>query len=361
MMGGEPNQRRGIPSVVYYAEVPLSRAAVLEPAQSNPLPAQGETDPTHGSPANEPASSCLSKPANHTPVMRREVVEFLRPAPGQRFIDATVGLGGHASALLERLVPGGWLLGLDRDSDALELARKELAPFEGHFELVHGNFRDLAEHARRLGSAGADGVAMDLGMSSFQIEGATRGFSFHSDGDLDMRMDPSQGRTAAELLARISAPDLERILREYGEERYARRIARAIVERRRTLRTARDLAALVESVVPARERRLHPATRTFQGIRMAVNDELGALEAALSALPRWLAPGGRVAVISFHSLEDRIVKQTLRAHAAAGNVTLVTRKPLRPSAAEVAANPRSRSARLRVAERTARPQGGPSQ
>jgi len=266
-------------------------------------------------------------------------------------IDATVGLGGHAAALLERLVPGGFLLGLDRDAEALELARGHLAPFAGHFELVHGDFRDLAGHAARHLGRGADGVVMDLGVSSYQLERADRGFSFLADGPLDMRMDASQGRPASELLARSGERELERILRECGEERFARRIARAIAERRGRLRTTGDLAALVEAVVPRREPRLHPATRTFQALRIAVNDELGALEAALGTLPQWLAPGGRLAVISFHSLEDRIVKQALRGFASEGVVTVVTRKPLRPTAEEVAANPRARSARLRVAER----------
>jgi len=290
----------------------------------------------------------------HTPVLLGEVLGLLRPGAGQRFIDATMGLGGHAAALLERLLPGGWLLGIDRDAEALARARERLEPFRGHFELVHGNFRDLAKHAARLGGKGADGVVIDLGVSSCQLETAGRGFSFSADGPLDMRMDPSQGRTAQELLMHSRADELERILREYGEERFARRIARAIAERRGELRTTRDLASLVERAVPRRERRLHPATRTFQALRIAVNDELGALEAALGTLPQWLAPGGRVAVISFHSLEDRIVKRMLREHAAAGDAALVTRKPVRPSAAEVAANPRARSGKLRVAERVAR-------
>ncbi len=287
----------------------------------------------------------------HEPVLLAEVVEWLRPAPGKWLVDATVGLGGHASALLERLVPGGRLLGLDCDAEALALARERLKGFEGHFELVHGNFRDLAEHVARHSGRGADGVVMDLGVSSYQLEEPSRGFSFNLDGALDMRMDASRGITAAELIARSSAAELERIFRNYGEERYARRLARAVFERRKALRTTRDLAALIEAVVPTRERRLHPATRVFQALRIAVNDELGALEAALGTLPQWLAPGGRAAIIAFHSLEDRLVKRAFRDYERAGDVTVLTRKPVRPTAAEVAANPRSRSARLRVAER----------
>jgi len=288
----------------------------------------------------------------HTPVLLAEVLGLLSPEPGQRFIDATLGLGGHAAAILPRILPGGRLLGIDCDAEALAQAAARLAAFRGHFELVHGNFRDLGELASRAGIAKADGVLFDLGLSSYQLEAPSRGFSFASDGPLDMRMDRGGRTTAARLIARSSVAELERILREFGEERFARRIARALVERRKELRTTRDLASLVERVVPRRERRIHPATRTFQALRIAVNDELGALEAALKGLPRWLAPGGRVAVISFHSLEDRIVKQAFRDHEAAGEVEVVTRKPLRPSAAEVATNRRARSARLRVAERT---------
>jgi len=290
----------------------------------------------------------------HTPVLLGEVLDLLRPVPGRRFIDATIGFGGHAAALLERLVPGGRLLGIDRDAEALAAARERLAGFGGHVELVHGDFRNIAEHAERLGAAGADGVLLDLGVSSYQLETDVRGFSFGLDGPLDMRMDQSRGRTAREIVARSGARELERLLRDYGEERYARRIARAIVEQRGQLRTTRDLASLIERVVPRRERRLHPATRTFQALRIAVNDELGALEAALGSLPRWLAPGGRLAVVSFHSLEDRIVKRTFRDYAKAGELALVTRKPVRASSGEAAANPRSRSSRLRVAERPAR-------
>ena len=289
----------------------------------------------------------------HTPVLLGEVVDALRPMPGRWFIDATVGMGGHAEALLERLLPGGRLLGLDCDAEALEAAGKRLEPFRGHFELVHGNFRDLAGHAARHMGRPAEGVVMDLGVSSSQLAAPQRGMSFLLDGPLDMRLDPSQGRTAADLIACSTAAELERIISEYGEERYARRIARAIAARRKGLRTTLDLAWTIEAAVPRREARLHPATRTFQALRIAVNDLLGALEAAMRSLPRWLAPGGRVAVISFHSLEDRIVKHALRAHAQAGEVTVVTRKPIRPSEAEVSANPRARSARLRVAERRA--------
>jgi len=275
----------------------------------------------------------------HTPVMVSEVVAVLRPSPGEWFVDATIGLGGHSEALLERLQPGGRLLGLDCDVEALEHTRTRLRRFGDAVALVHGNFRDLATHVAAWGRR-ADGALFDLGVSSHQLASAARGFSFSLEGPLDMRMDTSGGMTAG-----------ERLLREFGQERYARRIARAIVENRRRLKTTGDLARLVERVVPRRERRIHPATRTFQALRIAVNDELGALDQALGCLPRWLAPGGRVAVISFHSLEDRIVKRKFRDFAAAGELVVLTPKPLRPRPEEVAANPRARSARLRAAER----------
>lgn len=289
----------------------------------------------------------------HKPVLLGQVLHWLSPAPGRLFVDATIGAGGAAEALLERLVPGGRLLGVDADAEALVLARQRLARFEGHFELVHDNFRHLAQLVIHHLGRPADGVLMDIGVSSHQLDDPARGFSFLRDGPLDLRMDRSRGQTAAELLARSSEEDLARVFREFGEERFARRIARAVVRRRGTLRTTRDLAELIETTVPRRERRIHPATRVFQALRIWVNDELGALQEAMNTLPAWLAPGGRVAVISFHSLEDRIVKQALRAYAAAGVVTVLTRKPIRPSQEEVAENPRSRSARLRVAQRLA--------
>ena len=287
----------------------------------------------------------------HVPVLLSEVVDLLRPGPGQRFIDATIGFGGHASALLARLLPRGRLLGIDCDESALGPSAERLCKFSGHFDLVHGNFRRLAEIAVGAGFGQVDGVLCDLGISSLQLDSGARGFSFGVDGPLDMRLDPSSGPTAASLLRRSSARDLERIFRDYGEERYARRIARAVVEQRGRLRTTRELAELVARVVPRREHRIHPATRVFQSLRIAVNDELGALEEALDAMPGLLGPGGRVGVISFHSLEDRIVKTRFREWKRAGTMAVVTPKPVRPTPSEIESNRRSRSARLRVAER----------
>ncbi|MFW6163020.1 MAG: 16S rRNA (cytosine(1402)-N(4))-methyltransferase RsmH [Planctomycetota bacterium] len=287
----------------------------------------------------------------HTPVLVPEVVEFLRPRPGQRMIDGTVGLGGHALALLPRLLPGGRLLGIDCDETALSAAAERLSKYRGHFDLAYGNFRDLPAVAAREGYSAADGILLDLGVSSAQLDASERGFSFAAEGPLDMRLDPSQRTTAATLLRRASARELERIFREYGDERYARRIARAVAAERGRLRTTTDLARLIERVVPTRERRIHPATRCFLALRVATNDELGALEAALDAAPGLLAPGARMAVISFHSHEDRLVKHRFRDQARAGVMSVVTRKPVRPSAEEVSRNRRSRSAKLRVAER----------
>ena len=243
------------------------------------------------------------------------------------------------------------MLGTDCDASALAAASERLCKFRGHFELVHGNFRDIAAIATGSGFGKVDGILLDLGVSSFQLDTPERGFSFAADGPLDMRMDTSQRTTAATILRRSSARDLERIFRDYGEERYARAIARAVVAERGRLRTTRDLAELIERVVPRRERRIHPGTRVFLSLRLTTNLELEALEAALAAVPGLLAPAGRVGVISFQSLEDRIVKHRFREQARAGEMAVVTRKPVRPSAAEIARNPRSRSAKLRVAER----------
>ena len=289
----------------------------------------------------------------HTPVLVSEVLEFLRPRPGQRFIDGTVGLGGHAATLLPRLLSGGRLLGIDRDASALDVAAERLSKYRGHFELVHGNFRDLAAIVGRTDFGKVDGILLDLGVSSLQLDTPERGFSFVAEGPLDMRMDTTQPTTAATILRRAPARDLERLFRDYGEERFARAIARAVVRERGRLRTTRDLAELIERVVPRREWRIHPATRVFLALRLRVNSELEALEAALEAAPAVLSPGGRIGVISFHSLEDRIVKNCFRDQARAGTMSVVTRKPVGPTEAEVERNRRARSAKLRVAERLA--------
>jgi 16S rRNA (cytosine1402-N4)-methyltransferase len=280
-----------------------------------------------------------------------EVAFLLRPRHGGWVIDGTVGMGGHAEALLTGSGDDVRLLGLDADPAALRQAGDRLSSFGERVRLVHASFADLAAVAAEHGIDRAQGVLLDLGISSWQLEGSGRGFSFQGDEPLDMRLDPTRGETAADLLNRLPEAELSRLLHEYGEERHARRIA-CVVVRRRPLATTGDLVAAVRAAVPrgAWPRRLHVATRTFQAVRMAVNDEPGALGRALAAAPGLLARGGRLAVIAFHSGEDRIVKRTFRSLEAAGFAALEP-SPLEPGDDEVRANPRARSAKLRVLER----------
>ncbi len=295
-------------------------------------------------------------------MLYEEVLDYLAPhGGGFRAIDCTVDGGGHSFGLLERSAPDGQLLGLDADATALALAGERLAPFGSRVTLVNRNFRELGAVARERQLASVDAVVFDLGLSSLQLASSGRGFSFRGDEPLDMRFDPdstNDALTAAELLNELPEAELERIIRGYGEEARARRLAHAIVERRQTQAFARtgDLLAVVSRVLGPARGRIHPATRVFQALRIAVNDELGALEAGLDAAVELLRPGGRLVVISFHSLEDRIVKwRFLRwADASAGTARLriLTRKPITASPAETAVNPRARSAKLRVAEGT---------
>jgi len=290
----------------------------------------------------------------HTSVMVDEVLRWLTPVPrGSWIVDGTVGLGGHAAALMSRATESR-LLGLDRDAKTLALAAERLAPFEGRCVLRQADFRHLDVEARACGAAPAHAVLLDLGLSSFQLERSGRGFSFQGDEPLDMRFDTRQPLTAADLIMRTPEPELARLIHEYGEEPAARRIATRVaqVRARTPIRTTRQLAELVTSAIPPhrRTRRIHPATRTFQALRIAVNDELGSLEAALPQGAELLAPGGRFGVIAFHSLEDRLVKHAFRQRSRAGWEVL-TRKPLGPSDDEVHTNPRARSARFRVLER----------
>jgi 16S rRNA (cytosine1402-N4)-methyltransferase len=277
---------------------------------------------------------------------------LLRPGQEGWLIDATVGMGGHAEALLAAAPSDVRLLALDADPDALAAAAVRLAPFGERVRFAHANFRELDVVAEAQGIGHARGVLLDLGVSSVQLERSGRGFSFQLDEPLDMRLDPTAAQTAETLLNRLPEDELARILREYGDEPHARRIARSIV-RGRPLRTTADLVAVVKRAVPRRAwpRRLHVATRTFQAIRMAVNDEPGALRAALPAAAGLLDSGARLAVISFHSGEDRIVKLTFRSLTAAGGYAVVEPSPLTPGDDEVRANPRARSAKLRVLER----------
>ena len=290
----------------------------------------------------------------HRPVMSAEVLQYLQPRPGGIIVDGTVGTGGHSLAILPHLRPDGTLIAVDQDRDALALAAKRLTDFAPQVTFRHGNFRSLPLLLDELGLAKVDGVVLDLGMSSLQVDRPERGFSFSSAGPLDMRMDATQDTTAAALVNELSADELATILRTLGEERFARRIAQRIVQARQAhpLETTTQLAEVVSRAVPASARhgRLHPATRTFQALRMAVNDELGALEELLNTLGECVNPGARVIFITFHSLEDRLVKHALAQGAREGRWRVLTKKPVRPSDAEVARNPRARSAKLRAAE-----------
>lgn len=282
----------------------------------------------------------------HEPVLLAEVLRFLEPKPGKTIVDATVGTGGHAEALLAQ---GARVIGIDQDPQSLGLAADRLRAFGDMFQPVRGNFRRLQALLRELGVAKVDGVLFDLGLSSLHLSQAERGFSFQQEGPLDMRMDPDNSITAADLVNGLPERELARILREYGEERHAERIAREIV-RSRPIRTTGELARLVARCYPPGNYRIHPATRTFQALRIAVNDELSALQEALPQAVEVLAPRGVLCVIAFHSLEDRIVKRFLRGEARAGRVVLLTKKPVRPTKEEVEKNPRARSARLRAAQ-----------
>ena len=294
--------------------------------------------------------------AYHQPVMVEAVLDLLHPRAGAVIVDATVGTGGHSLALLPRLLPNGRLIAIDRDPEVVDLARARLAEFQ---PLVHwecDNYRNLESLLSRLGCPQVDGILADLGVSSLHLDRADRGFSFSHEGPLDMRMDPTQGATAETLVNSLPADELAHLLETLGEERFARRIAQRIVQERSTHRmtTTKQLAQAVIRALPAgaRHGRVHAATRTFQALRMAVNDELGALEALLAQLPTLLGPGGRAVILTFHSLEDRLVKRTFLEGQAQGLWTVLTKKPLRPSDDEVARNPRARSAKLRAVERT---------
>jgi 16S rRNA (cytosine1402-N4)-methyltransferase len=298
----------------------------------------------------------LASSPTHEPVLLTEVLEYLAPARGGLFVDCTIGLGGHAAALLE--AGATRLLGFDRDPAALAIAAARLAPFGARVELVHTDYREFARVLDSNGIAGVDGVLADLGVSSMQLDAPGRGFSFRRDDPLDMRMDTSAGPTAADLIADADERSLADVIYQFGEERHARRVARFVVEARKTgrIETTGQLADVVRRAVPRKGFvRIDPATRTFQAIRIWVNRELEALDAFIGDVARRLNPGGRMAVITFHSLEDRVVKHTLRQIQAEGTAGLkvLTKRPIVPADAEVERNPRARSAKLRVAERAA--------
>lgn len=316
----------------------------------------------------------VSRSYEHQPVLVDVVADLFRQVPPGVVVDGTVGGGGHIAAIAERGDPSVRFLGIDRDPAALEAAAARLGDGltrpGGRVTLVRGDFRDIADIADKYGGGPVTGVLLDLGVSSHQLDVADRGFSYSKEALLDMRMDTDAQQTAADYVAECSEDELRRVLAEYGEERFARRVAAAIVsERERSpITTTTQLAAVVTAAIPAATRRHgpHPARRTFQALRIALNDELGALQEALRAVPDLLAPHGRVAVIAYHSLEDRIVKRffceassgpalprnmPVTGEAIAGPLRLLTRKPIRPTPAEIELNPRADSARLRVAER----------
>lgn len=307
---------------------------------------------------------------HHISVMAAEVIQYLAPQAGGIYVDGTLGGGGHARQILEASSPDGLLIGFDRDREAIAVAAERLASYGERVRLVQRNFACLAETLEEMGIDAIDGFLLDVGVSSHQLDTAARGFSFQHDAPLDMRMDVSSGQSAADLVNTLSEADLARIIWDYGEERWAKRIAAFIVKRREEspIETTMQLVDVIKGAVPrgAWDVRLHPATRTFQALRIAVNDELASLEKALAAGVRFLKKGGRGVVISFHSLEDRIVKTSFRSFAqgctcpksiprcVCGKLPLVkviTGKPVMANEAEVLMNPRSRSARLRAAEK----------
>ena len=306
----------------------------------------------------------------HQPVLLEEVINALQPRTAGIYLDGTVGAGGHAAAILKASWPAGKLFGFDQDQAALAVAKQNLASFGDRVYLLHSNFDQFSLVAKQHQIPPVDGILLDLGVSSMQLDQPERGFSFQEDGPLDMRMDPGGAQTAADLVNRLAESELADLIYRYGEERYSRRIARAIVKARPIRRTG-ELAQLVSRTIgPAkgkggRKAKIHPATRTFQALRIAVNDELGALERALPQAVELLKPGGRLAVISFHSLEDRIVKHYFKREAQdcicppdqpictcrhKATIRIITKRPIMPSLAEMNENPRARSAKLRVVE-----------
>ena len=303
----------------------------------------------------------------HVPVLLDEVVAGLQARPGGYLIDCTVGMGGHAAAILKEISPSGRLLGIDADPNAIKISKDKFSDYGETVTLVNDNFTNLEAICERYHFHPVDGILFDLGVSSLQLDTAERGFSFHLDAPLDMRFNPEQGLTASDIVNRFSEQELAKLIERYGEERHSRRIARYIAQNRPITTTA-ELAQLVQqaSVASSRRSKIHPATRTFMALRIAVNSELQNLELALKQTPNLLRPGGRLTVISYHSLEDRIVKQFMRYAASScvcppgtiicrcGHVPtlkLISRKVIKPTTLEIESNPRSRSARLRIAER----------
>jgi len=293
----------------------------------------------------------------HTPVMLQEVIDYLNLKSGQIIVDATLGLGGHSRRIAQVLGDAGTLVGIDRDQESLAAARESLGEDARNMRLAKGNFSDLDSILKGLNIAAIDGIVFDLGISSFQLQDPARGFSFQSDGPLDMRLDRDSYISAYDLVNNLNEEEISHLLQTFGQERWHNRIARLLVQERQRhpISTTGQLSEIVVSAIPARFRRfhyrIHPATRTFQAVRIAVNRELESLETAITKAVGLLNPGGRICVISFHSLEDRIVKFAFKKFAAEGAVKILTPKPLTPGESEVKDNPRSRSAKFRAAEK----------
>jgi len=301
----------------------------------------------------------------HVPVLYQEVLEVLNPVPGGLYVDGTIGAGGHSRGILERSAPDGKLIGFDRDPAALALAMSNLAEFSDRVTLIHSSYQEVVSHLNNLDWQKVDGILIDLGLSSMQLNTPERGFSFRYDAPLDMRFDPDQSFSASDLVNEYTREELAEIIFTYGEEKFSRRIADAIIANR-PLSTTKELAELIKGIVPHTRSKIHPATRTFQALRIAVNNELDALEAFLPAALEVLKPGGRLAVIAFHSLEDRIVKRYFRQESRdcicppeipicvcenKARIKEIARRPIRPEDHEIHENPRARSAKLRAAEK----------
>ena len=293
----------------------------------------------------------------HTPVMLSEVIEYLALKPGEVIVDATIGTGGHSKAILERIMPGGRLIGIDRDEESLGIARERLKSFRGACDFLHSNFTDIDNALKGLNIKKVDGILFDLGVSSFQLDDPDRGFSFLNEGPLDMRLDRNSYISAYDLVNNLKEEEISTLLWNFGEERWHNRIAHLLVQERQRhpISTTRELADIVVRAIPARYRgrhyRIHPATRTFQAVRIAVNRKLETLESAIVRAVEVLEKGGRICMISFHSLEDRVVKHTFKRLASEKIINIITPKPLTPARSEAEVNPRSRSSKLRVAEK----------
>ena len=291
----------------------------------------------------------------HKSVLVNEVLEFLKPEKGKIILDATVGSGGHTEEILKNITPAGQLIGIDCDKKILKIAQQRLSNFKGNYELVYDNFKNLRKALDKLNIKTIDGALFDLGVSSLQLDEATRGFSFRNAARLDMRMDEGIDISAYDFINNTSEYELNKILENYGEERYHRRIARAIIERRKQqpIEQTTELAQIIYQATPNRYRKfkIDPATRTFQALRIAVNDELGSFKQALGDVTDYLSKGARLVVISFNSLEDRIAKHHFREMAKSGIYKILTKKPITPGELEIRENPRSRSAKLRAIEK----------